>query len=158
MSRLNRALTAGLGSLPSKKGSNMFMRRGERGFTLLEVLIAVCIFAVGVLAVATMQISGTRGNRLANELTQATALAQDRIEELKSKDISSADLAPGNYDDPGNPIAETTSGAGLFNRSWVITGLPTTPPSRSVTVTVAWTLGGNTHNVVLTTITRGGGN
>ena len=55
----------------------------ERGFTLLEVIIAISIFAVGVLAVATMQISATRGNRLGNELTQATTLAQMQIEELK---------------------------------------------------------------------------
>ena len=128
----------------------------ERGFTLLEVLIAISIFAVGVLAVATMQISATRGNRLGNELTQATTLAQQQIEALKGADFSSATLALGNYNDPDNPIVETSSGAGLFNRSWVIAA--NTTFSRLVTVTVSWTIGTNTYNVVLSTVTRGGGN
>lgn len=134
----------------------MFMKRGERGFTLLEVLIAISVFSIGVLAVATMQISATRGNRLGNELSQATALAQQQIEALNGADFSSATLAPGNYNDPDNPIVETTSGAGLFNRSWVIANHTTF--SRLVTVTVAWTVGATTYDVVLSTITRGGGN
>ena len=47
----------------------------KRGFTLLEVLIAVSIFSVGLLAVASMQISAIGGNRLGNELSTATFLA-----------------------------------------------------------------------------------
>lgn len=128
----------------------------ERGFTLLEVLIAISIFSVGVLAVAAMQGTATRGNRLGNELTQATTLAQQQIEELKSSDFSSATLAPGNYNDPNNPIDETGQNGGIFTRSWVIAAHTTF--SRLVTVTVAWTIGTTTHNVVLSTVTRGGGN
>ena len=128
----------------------------EGGFTLLEILIATCIFAIGILAVATMQISAIRGNRLGNEFTQAISLAQMQIEELKSEDIGSAALAPGNYNDANNPIDVTGASGGKFTRSWVIANY--TANSRSVAVTVAWTAAGAGHNLALSTITRGGGN
>jgi type IV pilus assembly protein PilV len=133
----------------------------ERGFTLLEVLIAISIFSVGVLAVAAMQGTATRGNRLGNELTQATVLAQQQIEVLKSADTShpatlASGLPTGNYNDPNNPIDETGQSGGIFTRSWVIAAHTTF--SRLVTVTVSWTIGGATHNVVFSTVTRGGGN
>jgi len=130
----------------------------NQGFTLLEVLIAITIFAVGILAVATMQVSAIRGNRLGNELTQATFLAQMQIEALKSADIDSATLIPADepYNDPNNPVDKTGANGGIFNRSWRID--PNTGFSRLVTVTVTWPQGVNNHNVVLSTITRGGGN
>lgn len=41
----------------------------ESGYTLIEVLIALTIFAVGMLAVAGMQTSGIRMNSTAGKLT-----------------------------------------------------------------------------------------
>ena len=114
----------------------------KRGFTLLEILIAVSIFAIGVLAVASMQISAIRGNRLGNEVTQATLLAQDKLEELKN----SADIAS---------VPDSSDQQGIFTRSWQIT--PATGDSRLVTMTVTWTVAGASHNMVLRTITTGGG-
>ena len=137
----------------------------ERGFTLLEVLIAISLFSVGVLAVAAMQGTATRGNRLGNELTQATTLAQMQIETLKSADTGNpvdclvglpTALPTGNYTDPNNPVDEKGDPGGIFTRSWVIAA--NTACSRLVTVTVSWTIGTNTYNVVLSTVTRGGGN
>ncbi len=128
----------------------------KAGFTLLEVLIAISIFAVGVLAVATMQVSAIRSNRLGNEVTQATALAQVQIEALKGADINSAALAPGHYSDPNNPLDETGVSGGIFSRSWDIAD--NSAFSRRVTVTVRWIKGGSGHLVALSTITRGGGN
>lgn len=106
-----------------------------------------------------MQGSATRGNRLGNELTQATTLAQMQIEALKSTDTSSGldtALPTGDYSDANNPIDEKGDNGGIFTRSWRID--PNTAFSRLVTVTVSWTIGTNTHNVVLSTVTRGGGN
>ena len=127
----------------------------KRGFTLLEVLIAITIFAIGLLAVATMQVSAIRGNRLGCEVTQATSLGQIQIEALKSADIATL-IAGGPYNDPNNPIDETGANGGIFNRSWVIANH--TALSREVSVTVTWPQGVNNHQVVLSTITRGGGN
>jgi type IV pilus assembly protein PilV len=137
----------------NKGESGMF---NHRGFTLLEVLIAVSIFSIGLLAVASMQISAISGNRLGNELSLATFLAQEQVETLKSADFNSATLAIGNYADPNNPIDETGTNGGIFNRSWVVAA--NTTFSRSVTVTVNWPQGAPAHSVVLTTNTRGGGN
>ena len=128
----------------------------KRGFTLLEVLIAISIFVVGVLAVATMNVNAIRGNRLGNEVTQATSLAQMQIEALKRADIDSAALAPGHYDDPNNPIDETGGHGGIFTRSWDVAD--NTAFSRIVTVTVQWTKGGGSQLLALNTVTRGGGN
>jgi type IV pilus assembly protein PilV len=54
----------------------------ERGFTLLEVIVAISILTVGLLAVASMQASAIRGNTLAGGVTEATNWASDQIEKL----------------------------------------------------------------------------
>ncbi len=130
-------------------------RFSSTGFTLLEVLVAISILTIGLLAVASMQISAISGNNLGNELTEATFLAQDQMEALKSADINSASLAVGSYNDPNNPIDETGANGGHFLRSWIVAN--NTAFSRAVSVTVSWPQGSPAHNVVLNSITRGGG-
>ena len=64
----------------------------EKGFTLVEVLIAVMVLAVAFLAMYQMQAMAVRGNETANQVTIATMLAQDKMEEIKNT----------NYDDVTN--------------------------------------------------------
>jgi len=54
----------------------------EAGFTLLELIVAIAILTIGLLAVGSMQISGIGGNSLAYRTTEAVTLAQDRLERL----------------------------------------------------------------------------
>ena len=54
----------------------------ERGFTLIEVLIALAIFSIGILGVGTMQLRSTTGNTSARIRTEASIWAQDRVETL----------------------------------------------------------------------------
>ena len=54
----------------------------EDGFTLLEVIIAMSILTFGLLAVASMQTMAIRGNDNASRITEATTLAQDRLEKI----------------------------------------------------------------------------
>ena len=54
------------------------------GFTIIEILIAMAIFAIGILGVATMQLSAVNGNSSARKSSEASAFVQDRIELLMS--------------------------------------------------------------------------
>lgn len=54
----------------------------ETGFTLLEVLIALSIFTIGILAVGAMQISAIRGNDTSSDFTEALLLGQSKLDGL----------------------------------------------------------------------------
>ncbi len=56
---------------------------GKRsGYTLIEVLIALAIFAIGILGVATLQISSTKGTATARKVSEACEIGQGQIESL----------------------------------------------------------------------------
>ncbi len=59
------------------------MRRSN-GFTLLEVLIALMILAIGVLAVTTMQLNATKNSAVGDVISKALTVAESRIELLRS--------------------------------------------------------------------------
>lgn len=65
---------------------NLKNTNNEEGFTLLEVLVALVIFAVGILGVYTMQISSIRGNSKGRQVSEATNDGADRIEQLLAWD------------------------------------------------------------------------
>ncbi|BCR03313.1 hypothetical protein DESUT3_03820 [Desulfuromonas versatilis] len=63
-----------------------------RGFSLVEILIGITIFAIGILAVATLQVSSMKTNSKANLLTQGSVLAQGKMEELIAYPFEHDDL------------------------------------------------------------------
>ena len=58
-------------------------KSSQQGFTLVEVLVAILLLTVGLLALAKMQTGAVASNAIGNQLTQATFLAQDKMEELR---------------------------------------------------------------------------
>ena len=64
----------------------------NRGFTFIEVLVALAIFSIGILAVASMQIQSVNLNAKARVQTEATTLAVERLERLKMLPYDHADL------------------------------------------------------------------
>ena len=115
----------------------------ERGFTLIEVLIGLIILAIGILAVAGMQITSIRGTSFSNSLTQASVIAQDRLEFIKSLPLNDARLDTGTYPDPPN--------IGIFTRIYQATR-NANPNYVTIIYTVSWLEKGVTHTVSFRTI------
>ena len=139
--------------MPTDNQKNHFCSRSN-GFTLIEVLIAMAIFSIGILAVANIQLWNAKNNTTGNITTLATLLARAQMEQLKNvSDVTT--LASGA--DPNNPIDENGNAGGIFTRSWVVTNPIGGSATRQIQVTVSWTKGGPNRSVVLTSITRGNG-
>jgi prepilin-type N-terminal cleavage/methylation domain-containing protein len=64
-------------------------RIGEDGFTMLEMLIAMTILAIGLLGVAALQITAIQGSAYSIKASQATAHISDKFEEFKTKPLES---------------------------------------------------------------------
>lgn len=88
----------------------------QRGFSLLEVLIGSVFLAIGLLAIAGLQTTSIRGNSFSNNLMQATYIAQDGLESLKTSSLGSSALEAGNHN--SGPV--TIAGI-AFNRSYSVT-------------------------------------
>ena len=70
--------------------------KDSRGFTLVELLVAVCVMAIAFAGLATMQIACINGNSIASNITTGMTLAQDKMEELNSLDFNDPELANNN--------------------------------------------------------------
>jgi prepilin-type N-terminal cleavage/methylation domain-containing protein len=62
--------------------------RARRGFSLVEVLVAVAVLAIGLLAIAKLQSALIRSSGEARAYSVATGLAKDKLEELRSFDAT----------------------------------------------------------------------
>jgi len=63
---------------------------GERGFTIVEVLVAVLVLSVGVLALVGTAGLVTRMVGQGHRFTEASALASERVELLRAQGCPSA--------------------------------------------------------------------
>ena len=81
----------------------------QGGFTLIEVLVAVSILAFGILAVGSMQVTSIKQNAHANQVTEASVLARDRLEKLMGLPYANAGLNAGAYHDSNPPAGYTIS-------------------------------------------------
>ena len=106
----------------------------NRGFTLIEILIALSVFAIGFLAIATMQITASKSTRRAVEVTEATAIASDHMEKLMALPYDDLLLDPGIH----------TDNKGHYDLQWqvsfsdvIITGT-STEDAKTINLNVSW--------------------
>lgn len=115
----------------------------EKGFSLIEVLIGLIILAIGILAVAGMQITSIVGTSFSSNLTQASVLAQDRLEFLKGLPLNDARLDTSNH--PNDITVGIFTGSYQANRN-------ANPNFVTITYTIAWLEKGSNHTVSFMTI------
>lgn len=68
------------------------------GFTIIEVMIAIAILAIGILGMATMQTTAMDGNSTAGKITSNSNWAINRIEQVMAMDYDDPDLTGSVYD------------------------------------------------------------
>ena len=56
--------------------------KSQEGFTIIEVLIAMAIFSIGILGIATLQITAIQGNSTAKSISESTVNVSSAIEDL----------------------------------------------------------------------------
>jgi prepilin-type N-terminal cleavage/methylation domain-containing protein len=59
------------------------MSRRDRGFSLIEAMVASVVMLVGLLGLAGLQITGVRANHLGKRMAQASLLARDLVQNMQ---------------------------------------------------------------------------
>ena len=128
------------------------MLTNERGFTLVEAIVAMLVCTVGLVAMAELMAVTLRLQQLGRNSTSAARLAQDKVDELTTKDFATSPVAAcggsitaqvlNHWDTPmednGTPDipGDDTNPKG-YTRRWVISAGPDLDPNlRTVTVRV----------------------
>jgi prepilin-type N-terminal cleavage/methylation domain-containing protein len=99
--------------------------RGERGLSLLEVLIAIIILALALTSISYF-FSQARGNiEVCGHMRCGLALAQDKMEELKDLGYSHDDLTVTDGDPHSDRVdsAGNIKADGEFYREWAVTSV-----------------------------------
>lgn len=86
------------------------VKENDSGFTLLEVIMAISILTIGLLAVASLQIAAMSGNSMSMVYTESTEKVQNIVEKLFNKDFTDFDLSDTNGNGTGG-LDETDGNA-----------------------------------------------
>ncbi|HET9034244.1 MAG TPA: type IV pilus modification protein PilV [Dokdonella sp.] len=92
------------------------MRSGisMRGFTLLEVLIALLVLSFGLLGLAALQAYAVKANQSANFRSQATSLANMMLDNIRANRVNLGDYYSDDYDDTACTSTPPTSSPAAF--------------------------------------------
>jgi type IV pilus modification protein PilV len=102
--------------------------KAARGFTLVEVMMALAVFSIGILAIYAMQVTATNGNGGARKRTEAVSWAANQMEILKSS--------------PYEALTNGQTARGPYNLNWTITDVDLDSDgvndSKNIVVTASW--------------------
>jgi len=85
--------------------------RGRRGFSLVELMVAMMLLTVGVLGLASVSAYAIRQDSMATRANSATLVAQSRMERMRSRRC--ADIASSS-----SPVT-----TGNVTESWTVTNV-----------------------------------
>jgi hypothetical protein len=104
----------------NKMNKHIQKLQNSRGFSLLEVLLGISVFMIGMLGVTALNISSMKSNTFSGNLSEATLVAASKLEELMTKPFD-LKLYPPECDDTAvPPVTAVPSGAdwGLSYTAW----------------------------------------
>ncbi len=140
----------------------------ENGMTLIEVMIAMMLLAVGVAGMISIQVLAMRDEAIAREDNEASRIARDTLEQIQRMPFTQVASTAGAWDDPSFidysgyyvgevPVAvQTPNGAdeqGVFDVSWRVTDVAGQSSLRNVDIQIAWTdAGGRNQTYTASTL------
>lgn len=121
-------------------------KKGASGFTLVEVLIAMTILTIGLLAISQMQITALQATSFSHSVSVTNSLASgvlDSILAWDQKNPSYANLtSDGTYVWDFDPLTAgvqntvTLAGAGTYTATYTVDADAPKPDMATITVTV----------------------
>jgi prepilin-type N-terminal cleavage/methylation domain-containing protein len=120
----------------------------DRGFSLVEVLVAMALLAVMVTGLAAVIVLAVRVGAGAEEQTMAATLAAQKLEELRSSLGGTVPTPAGSLqtdvpgyvewlDHQGQPIGASLNPSAVYVRRWVVGPLPGTSDNGLLQVLVS---------------------
>jgi prepilin-type N-terminal cleavage/methylation domain-containing protein len=125
----------------------MTLKIEDKGFTLLETMVALTILVFGMLAVTAMFYTAIGGNSQGGRMTDAVSLAQQTLEGLKA--VPYADIASKKLASDRKIKVDGTPG-GPYTRYWNVT-TNTSLELKKITVFVNWSSKERLHSIQLFT-------
>ena len=89
----------------------------DKGFTLIEVLISLAILSIGILAVASLQVTASLQTRNSLEITEACAIASYQMDVLMKTPFADV-TSTSSYSIPTGYFSIPT---GHYNIRWTVT-------------------------------------
>ena len=131
----------------------------NQGFTLIEVVIALAVFAIGILGVFTLHITAINGNASARGVTENYLSGMDKVEELMARPFDDPLLnAGGPYtlasdadgiDNDGDGTVDEVGEVGDINIQWQVQdNIMWDQTVKLVTVTVTSSVNGGRQKTV----------
>ncbi|MBF0204293.1 MAG: prepilin-type N-terminal cleavage/methylation domain-containing protein [Desulfamplus sp.] len=121
----------------------------SKGFTIIEVMIAMAIFGIGILGVAKLQITATDGNTTSRTMSEATTTAMDEIERTINDTYDNIPITPPSPATPPPPLKITADSGAEYEVTRTVTtilqsitmfpkgvGLPAPIDLKQITTTV----------------------
>jgi len=105
----------------------------DAGFTIIEVLVAMIIFVVGILAVGKMLIVSIHGNHIAGKYTEGSNLGISEIEKIIATAYDDATLAGG---------TNGTLIQGIYTANWTVNDSVPLPNVKNINMVVTWNIKG----------------
>jgi type IV pilus modification protein PilV len=114
-------------------------RRARAGFSMLEIMIALGVLSLGVLAMTAGQLAAIKLSGDSRSRTVAMSLAQQSLETvqtLSAQDVKDSVPESGTANDPNNPLNPSPDANDniTYNRSWTVE--EDTPETGVITITI----------------------
>lgn len=122
-----------MAELIMKDTENLTHVHARHGFTLVELVVAILVFSLGIMGILKMHQASIQSNNFSQQLTEAVNLADDQIETLRGAGFDAADMAVAAHATNGTALRGTQ-----YNVSYRVENVAGQAGLRRITVFVRW--------------------